>query len=66
MKRVINVGRGDELHTLEHFDTALRLFSFGGFSAKTVDVALQMRDAQLLALIHRLLLRKTGRALHFK
>ena len=48
------------------FDTALRLLGFGRFRAETIDIALQMGPrALLLALIHRLLLRKAGCALHF-
>lgn len=34
VERIINVGRGDELHTLEHFDTALRLLGFAAFARK--------------------------------
>ena len=66
MERVIDMGWRDKLHALQHFDTALRLFCLGCFRAKTIDIALQMRHALLLALVHRLLLRKAGRTLDFK
>ena len=66
MERVIHVRRGDELHPLQHFNTALRLLGFGGFGAEAIDIALQMRDTLLLAFVHRLLLSETGGALHFK
>ena len=66
MEWVIYVRRGDKLHPFEHFDTALRLLGLGGLSAEAVDIALQMRNALLLAFVHRLLLRETGSALHFE
>ena len=66
MERVIHVRRGNELHTLEHLDTALCLLGLGGLGAETIDVALQMRHALLLAFVHCLLLRQASGALHFK
>ena len=66
VERVIHVRRGDELHPLQHFNTALRLLGFGGFGAEAIDIALQMRDTLLLAFVHRLLLSEPGGALHFK
>ncbi len=66
MERVVHVRRGNQLHTFQHFDTALRLLCFGGFSAETIDIALQMRHALLLAFVHCLLLCEAGRTLDFK
>ena len=66
MERVIDMGWSDKLHTLQHFDTALRLLCFGGFSTETIDIALQMRHTLLLAFVHGLLLREAGRTLDFK
>ena len=40
VERVIYVRRGDKLHPLQHFDTALRLLGLGGLSAEAVDIAL--------------------------
>ncbi len=66
MERVVDMSRGNQLHTLEHLDTALCLLGLGGLGAETIDVALQMRHALLLAFVHCLLLSETGGALHFK
>jgi hypothetical protein len=44
------------LHALERLEAALRLAGFGGFGAKAIDEALQVRDALLLAQVGRLLL----------
>ena len=63
VERVIHVGRGDKLHTLKHFDAALRLLRFAGFGLEAIDETLQMRHALLLAFVHCLLLRQTGCAL---
>ena len=37
---VIYVRRGDKLHPLQHFDTALRLLGLGGLRAEAVDITL--------------------------
>ncbi|CGX35718.1 Uncharacterised protein [Salmonella enterica subsp. enterica serovar Typhi] len=66
MERVVDMSRRNQLHTLQHLDTALRLLGLGGLGAETVDVALQMRHTLLLTLIHRLLLRQARGALNFK
>ncbi len=66
MERVVDMSRRNQLHTLQHLDTALRLLGLGRFGAETVDVALQMRHTLLLTLIHRLLLRQARGALNFK
>ena len=66
VERVIHVRRSDKLHPLQHFDPALRLLGLGGFGTEAIDIALQVRDALLLAFVHRLLLSEAGGALHFK
>ncbi len=66
MERVVDVCRGNHLHTFQHLDTALGLFGFGGFGLKAIDKALQMRHPLLLAFVHRLLLGESHRALALK
>ncbi len=60
---VIDVRWRDQLHALQHFDAALRLFSFAGLGAEAIDIALQVRHFALLLLKLRLLLGKPGGAL---
>ncbi len=66
VERVVHVRREDQLHPLQHFNAALSLFGFRRFSFKTVNKALQMGDALLLAFVHRLLLGETRGTLAFK
>ncbi|MNC18214.1 hypothetical protein D3C75_661110 [compost metagenome] len=66
MERVINVRRGDHLHTFQHLNAALGLFRFRRFGLKAIDEALQVGHALLLAFVHRLLLGETHRALAFE
>ena len=66
VERVVHVRWGNQLHAFQHFDTTLRLFCFRCFSAETIDIALQMRHALLLAFVHCLLLCEAGCTLDFK
>ena len=62
-ERTVDVRRGDQLHSFDGPDAALRLFRLRRFGAKTIDECLQMRNLPLLLRVRRLLLRKHLRAL---
>ena len=47
-ERTVDVRRGDQLHSFDGSDAALRLLRLRRFGAKTIDERLQMRNLPLL------------------